>query len=443
MRQGRGNRPFGPISALQPLIVLALAAAHPAAAAPAATSEDQAIATIRALPAYKRAEQTLAAQHDRFVGEIITLTEIPSPPFGEAKRAAAYREMLAQHGLTDIDTDAEGNVMGLRRGTSSAGGKVIVVSAHLDTVFPAGTDVKVRREGTRLFAPGIGDDSRGLATMLAWIRALDAAKIRTRHDILFVGTVGEEGQGDLRGVRHFFTQGKYKDRVAAFYSVDGIDPAQLTHAAVGSKRYRVTFKGPGGHSFSAFGIVNPMAAAARAITDLYEIVPPTQPKTTYAAAVIGGGTSVNSIPDSVFVEFDMRSESAAELDGLERRFLTVIDRAVAAENGARSTREGSITAEKKKIGDRPAGVTPRDAAVVAYTAAAARAQGFAPEYEASSTDANVPISLGIPAITIGSGGSGERAHSTDEFIDVETKESLRGLSVGLLSVLAVAQIERR
>ncbi|RJF91582.1 M20/M25/M40 family metallo-hydrolase [Sphingomonas cavernae] len=431
------------VSALRPLILLALAAATPVAAAPARAPEDRTIASIRALPAYRKAAQTLSAQHDRFVGEIIALTEIPSPPFGEAKRAAAYREMLARHGLTDIETDAEGNVMGLRRGTAPAGGKVIVVSAHLDTVFPAGTDVKVRREGTKLHAPGIGDDSRGLATMLAWIRALDAAKIRTRHDVLFVGTVGEEGQGDLRGVRHFFTQGKYKDRVAAFYSVDGIDPAQLTHAAVGSKRYRVTFKGPGGHSFSAFGIVNPMAAAARAITDLYEIVPPAQPKTTYAAAVVGGGTSVNSIPDSVFVEFDMRSESAAELDGLEKRFLATVDRAVAAENAARSTREGAITAEKKKIGDRPAGVTSRTAPIVTFTAAAARAQGFSPEYEASSTDANVPISLGVPAITIGSGGTGERAHSTDEYIDVEATESLRGLQVGLLSLLAVAGMERR
>lgn len=430
------------MSALRlPFLLIALAAAP--AGAQSRTPEDRTIASVRAAPAYGKAAQTLAAQHDRFVSEIIALTEIPSPPFGEAKRATAYREMLAKHGLTDVETDAEGNVMGMRRGTAPAGGKVIVVSAHLDTVFPAGTDVKVRREGTKLFAPGIGDDSRGLAAMLAWIRALDAAKIRTKHDILFVGTVGEEGQGDLRGVRHFFTRGKYKDRVASFYSVDGIDPAQLTHAAVGSRRYRVTFKGPGGHSFTAFGIVNPMAAAARAITDLYEIVPPIDPKTTFAAAVIGGGTSVNSIPDSVFVEFDMRSESATELDGLEKRFLATIDRAVAAENAARSTQQGAITAEKKKIGDRPAGVTPREAPIVALSAAAVRAQGFTPEYEASSTDANVPISLGVPAITIGSGGTGNRAHSIDEYIDVEKKESLRGLAVGLLSLLAVAGVERR
>lgn len=443
MGQGRGMGPFRSLAALRLPILLAAASAIPAAAAPSRAPEDQAIASIRAMPAYRRAAQTLKQQHDRFVGEIIQLTEIPSPPFGEAKRAEAYREMLRSHGLVDIETDSEGNVMGVRRGTGPAGGRLIVVSAHLDTVFPAGTNVKVRREGTRLYAPGIGDDARGLAAILAWIRALDAAKIRTRHDIVFVGTVGEEGQGDLRGVRHFFTTGKYKDRVAAFYSVDGIDPAQLTHAAVGSKRYRVTFKGPGGHSFTAFGIVNPMAAAARAITDLYQIVPPIQPKTTFAAAVIGGGTSVNSIPDSIFVEFDMRSESAAELDDLERRFLATIDHAVAAENGARSTQEGAIAAEKKKIGDRPAGVTPRTAPIVALSAAAARAQGFAPVYEASSTDANVPISLGIPAITIGSGGTGERAHSTGEYIDVEKKESLRGLEVGLLSLLAMAEVERR
>lgn len=438
MKTGRGKWPKGPAFAL-----CLFASGLSFASAAAATPEERAIAAVRALPAYKRAVQTLSVEHDRFVGEIIALTEIPAPPFGEEKRGAAYREMLAEHGLSDVETDNVGNVMGLRRGTGAAGGKLIVVSAHLDTVFPAGTDVKVRREGNRLFAPGIGDDSRGLAALLAYIRALDAAKIRTKHDILFMGTVGEEGQGDLRGVRHFFTQGKYRDRVQAFYSVDGINPARVTNGAVGSRRYRITFNGPGGHSFSAFGIVNPMAAMARAVTDLYEIVPPIDPRTTYAAAVTGGGTSVNSIPDSVFVEFDMRSSSAAELDWLEKRFLAIIDRAVATENAARSTREGAITAAKKKIGDRPAGSTPRDASIVTLTAAAVRAQGYAPEFEASSTDSNVPISLGIPAITIGSGGAGDRAHSTDEYIDVAKRESLRGLAVGLLSLLAVAEVERR
>lgn len=422
------------------LISLSLLLATVPAAAGAATKEDRSIAAIRALPAYQKAVRNIDAQHDHFIDEIIALTEIPAPPFGEEKRGRAFAEKLKAVGLADIETDAVGNVMALRRGTAPAGGKVVVISAHLDTVFPEETPIKVRREGTRLYAPGIGDDSRGLAALLAYARALQAADIETGQDILFVATVGEEGQGDLRGVRHFFTEGKYKDRVAAFYSVDGLNPARITNGAVGSKRYRMTFKGPGGHSFGAFGLVNPMAAMARAIDNLYRITPPATPKTTYAASVTGGGTSVNSIPNSVFVEFDMRSSSAAELNKLEGQLLQIVDKAVASENAARSTREGAISVEKQKIGDRPAGNTAETAPVAALTAAAVRAFGYTPEFGASSTDANIPISMGIPAITIGSGGSGDRAHSTDEYIDVAKAESVRGLSVGLLSLLAVAKI---
>lgn len=432
----RGFRSFGQISAAAAVAALWCTAVP--VAAKSVTADDRAIAAIRQAPAYKLAAQSLDADHERFVGEIIKLTEIPSPPFGEEKRGAAFRALLADHGLIDIETDKLGNVMGLRRGTGPAGGKIVVISAHLDTVFPEGTDVTVKRNGTKLSAPGIGDDSRGLAALLAYVRALDAGKIKTRNDILFVGTVGEEGQGDLRGVRHFFAEGEYSNRVAAFYSVDGVDPSRVTTGAVGSKRYRVTFKGPGGHSFGAFGLVNPMAAMAKAVSGLYEIVPPASPKTTYAAAVTGGGTSVNSIPESVFMEFDMRSESATELAALEKRFLAIVDKAVAGENAARSTHQGSITADKKVIGDRPAGSTAASAGIVRLTAAAVRAQGFEPQFSASSTDANVPISLGIPAVTIGSGGTGDRAHAPDEYIDVEKTKSVRGLTVGLLSIIAMA-----
>ncbi|MBB5687318.1 M20/M25/M40 family metallo-hydrolase [Sphingobium boeckii] len=404
-------------------------------------SGDRIIAGIQKSPAYQSAVQSLDRDHDRFVNEIVALTEIPAPPFGEEKRGLAWRALLAGSGLTDIETDAEGNVMGLRRGTGAPGGKLVVISAHLDTVFPAGVDVKVKRQGTRLSAPGIGDDSRGLAALLAYARALDAGQVETKSDILFVATVGEEGPGDLRGMRYFFTKGPYRNRVAAFFSLDGIDPSRVTNGAVGSKRYRVTFKGPGGHSFGAFGIVNPMVAMSKAVTDLYEVVPPTNPKTTFAAAVTGGGTSVNSIPDSAYMEFDMRSESAVELAGLEKRFLAIIDKAVAGENAARSTRAGSITADKKQIGDRPAGMTAAHADIVTLTAAAAKAQGYRPQFNASSTDANMPISLGIPAVTIGSGGRGDRAHAPDEFIDVEKGESVKGLTVGLLALIATANAQ--
>jgi len=413
-----------------------------AAGAQSRVPADRTIASLRAMPAWKQAMATLDRDHDRFVEEIIELTQIPAPPFGEAKRGEVVREKFAAIGLSEIETDTVGNVIAVRRGTRPAGGKVVVISAHLDTVFPGGTDVTVKREGTKLSAPGIGDDTRGVAALLAYARALDAAKVRTKHDIVFLASVGEEGPGDLRGVRHFFTKGSYKDRAAAFFSLDGLNPARIVNGAVGSKRYRVTFKGPGGHSFGAFGLVNPMAAMAKTVTDLYEIVPPAHPKTTYAAAVTGGGTSVNSIPDSVFMEFDMRSESPVELDGLEKKLLTIIEKAVAGENAARSTREGVVSADKKKIGDRPAGTTPADAQIALLTAAAIKSQGFTPEFNASSTDANIPISLGIPALTIGSGGKGGRAHAPDEYIDVEKGESVKGLAVGLLALLAVAEAQR-
>lgn len=416
----------------------AAAAACALLASPAMAAPKDEVARIVASPAFKTAVATLDKDYDRTVADIVTLTEIPAPPFKEAERGKAYKAMLEAHGLTDVEVDPEGNVMGLRKGTK--GGPVVVVSAHLDTVFPEGTNVKVRREGTKLHAPGVADDTHNLAVLLAWIRAMDAAKIRTQSDILFVGTVGEEGAGDLRGVRYFFGKGKYKDRTKAFFSVDGLDPGGITHIGVGSKRYRVTFSGPGGHSYGAFGIVNPMAAMAKAITDLYEIQPPTDPKVTYSASVTGGGTSVNAIPDKVFTEFDMRSADPGELAKLDARFKAIMQEAVAHENKGRSTRVGQVSVEIKPIGDRPAGQTPKTSPIVAYTAAAIQALGYTPEYDASSTDANAPMAVGVPAITIGGGGKGGRAHSLDEWIDVEKSGGVKGMSVGLAAVLAVAGV---
>lgn len=417
------------------LVALSVPAAHAAPADPQA----RAVAQITRSPAFKTAAATLAAEHDRTVADVVTLTEIPAPPFKEAARAKAYAEMFRAHGLADVEIDPEGNVLGLRKGSGQ--GPLVVIAAHLDTVFPEGTDVKVRREGTRLMAPGIGDDTRSLAVLLAYVRALDAAKIRTKSDILFVGNVGEEGPGDLRGVRYLFTKGKYKDRIGAFFSMDGSDASRVVTGGVGSRRFRVTFKGPGGHSYGAFGMVNPMAAMAHAVDDFYGIVPPTEPKTTYSASVTGGGTSVNSIPNEVWTEFDMRSESAAELAKLEAKFRAIIDEAVAGENKARSTRFGPVSAHYTLIGDRPAGHTPADAAIVKTTAAAIAAQGYTPTMETSSTDSNVPMSLGIPAVTIGSGGVGGRAHALDEWIDVAPAESVRGMTAGLAALLATAGVK--
>lgn len=406
-------------------------------AAPAATP----VPKVMASPAYKAAVATLDREHDRIVQEIITLTEIPAPPFKEAARAKAYAEMLRTAGLAEVEIDAEGNAMGLWRGTGAAGRPLIVIAAHLDTVFPEDTNVKVRREGTKLYAPGIGDDTRSLAVLLAYVRAMKAANVKTDRDILFVGNVGEEGPGDLRGVRYLFTKGKYKDRINAFFSMDGTNGARLVNGGVGSKRYRVTFKGPGGHSYGAFGLVNPMTAMSHAVTELYKVQVPKDPKTTYAASVTGGGTSVNSIPHEVFMEFDMRSVSADELAKLEQRFLGIVKSAVDTENQARSTREGSISADPKVIGDRPAGTTAETTELVRVARQAIEANGLTPDLGASSTDANMPMSLGIPGITIGSGGSAGRAHSLDEWIDVDKPASLKGMQPGLTMLLAMADMK--
>ncbi|AOG01683.1 peptidase M20/M25/M40 family protein [Blastomonas sp. RAC04] len=387
------------------------------------------------------AKTALAGDYDRIVKELITITEIPAPPFGEQARAAYFAKAFKDMGLADVAIDAEGNVTGIRRGTVAPGGPLVVISAHLDTVFPKGTNVTVRREGNTLNAPGVGDDTVGLTGMLAWIRAMNAAKVPTRHDILFVGTVGEEGPGDLRGVRYLFTKSAYKDRIAGFISVDGPDPSRIVNQAVGSKRYNIAFTGPGGHSYGAFGIVNPMAAMADAVKRLYETDVPASPRTSFAASVVSGGTSVNSIPDRIELQVDMRSPDPKALDRLEKRFLDIVDQAVAAENFARSTNLGEVGAEKTRIGDRPAGGTADTHPLVVTSQRVLAEHGFQTQLQASSTDSNIPMSLGIPAVTIATGGGGGRAHSVDEYVNVERNAFIGGLSSGLALVVAVANLD--
>jgi tripeptide aminopeptidase len=396
------------------------------------------IAAIMASPAYRDALGVLDREHERIVDDIIRLTEIASPPFGEDVRGDAYLDMLRAHGLADVEKDAAGNAMGLRRGIGN--GPLIVVAAHLDTVFPAGTNVAVRREGTKLFAPGIGDDTRSLAVLLGLMRAMDAAGIRTRSDILFVGDVGEEGLGDLRGVRHLFHAGKYKDRIKAFFTVDSPDMEYIAISGIGSRRWRVKFHGPGGHSYGAFGLVSPMNAMAQAVAELARVQVPATPRTTYSVSVVGGGTSVNAIPNEVWIEVDLRSAAPGELARLEARFLAVVEQAVDGENHARSIAQGKITAQTELIGDRPAGSTAPDSDIVRFATEAIAAHGFRPVHVASSTDANVPMALGIPAIKIGSGGTGGRAHSLEEWIDVDKEPSLRGMAATLTAILAVAGV---
>jgi tripeptide aminopeptidase len=420
------------------IAVLSVAVAALAAAAPVAQSPDVRVRALLDSPKFKQAAAFIQSDQDRFVRELIALTEIPAPPFKEQARGKAYMDLLRQVGLSDVETDPEGNVMGMRRGTSPAGGPLLLVNAHLDTVFPEGTDVKVKRQGTRLMAPGIGDDTRGLALLLAVVRTLDAAKFTTPGDILFAGNVGEEGEGDLRGIKYLLKTGKYKDRIKQVLAVDGGDSSGITRGGLGSRRYRVTFKGPGGHSYGAFGLVSPAFAMGGAIAKISRLEVPTKPKTTYNVGVVRGGTSVNSIPAEVSMDVDMRSEACAELNRLDQEFLALVRQAVDEENRTRSTKEGRVEADPKIIGERPCGETALDAPIVQATAAAVKAFGLTPVFSISSTDANIPMSLGIPAVTIGRGGPGGRAHAPDEWVDVEPAANVKNVQVALATILAVA-----
>ena len=421
---------------MKSLLCLSLAA-FAASPAIAAADADGAVRRIVSSPSYKTAAAALDTGHDQWVADIIKITEVPAPPFKEEVRAKSFAEMLRARGLAP-SIDAEGNVLALRKGT--AGGPVVVVSAHLDTVFPEGTVVKVRREGNRLSAPGVGDDSTGLATMLALIDALNVGRVQTRNDILFVGTVGEEGLGDLRGVRYLFNKGVFKGLIGSFFSLDGGGLEQMTTGGTGSKRYRITFKGPGGHSYGAFGLVNPLVPLATTVNELYKLNVPKEPKTTYSASVIGGGTSVNAIPEQVWLEVDMRSASADELKKLEQQFLAIVPRAVAAENAARLTTTGRITADLKPIGDRPAGATRRDTDIVRFAEAAYRAEGIAVKHDTSSTDSNVAMNLGIPAITLSRIAKGGGAHSPGEWVDVDKAPNVKLKRILLTTILAAAGV---
>jgi tripeptide aminopeptidase len=400
-------------------------------------ASSQEAARLIATRQFKAAAAELNAERDRITDETIRLTQIPAPPFKEAERAKAYAQMMRDNGLQEVTTDNIGNVIGVRPGKQH-NEPALILSAHLDTVFPEGTTVTVRREGTRLLAPGVGDDTRSLAVLLGFVRALDKAGIHTRRDIVFVGDVGEEGQGDLRGIRYLFEHDPRAQHAAAYITMDSAGSQNIATVGVGSKRYHLTFSGPGGHSYDAFGLVNPMVPLANVVSGLYSIQVPKSPKTTYSASVVGGGVSVNSIPSEVFLEVDLRSADAGELTKLDSQLQALIERAVTQENSARDTNKGRISVAVKKIGDRPAGHTDEKSPLVQGAADAARAFGYTPKFVAVSCDANIPMSLGIPAIGIGSGASGGREHSPDEYIDVADPNNVRGMSVGLTTVLLAA-----
>jgi acetylornithine deacetylase/succinyl-diaminopimelate desuccinylase-like protein len=418
------------------LLWLLIAPFCSAAEATRASAEDLRAQQLVGSVAYQSAVAEFDRDYDRFVRELIFLTEIPAPPFKEQVRAEAYAKLLREVGLTDVQIDAEGNALGLWRGTGGDAAPLLAVAAHLDTVFPEGTDVQVKRSGTRLSAPGIGDDTRGLAFLLAAIRAMKVAGLTTRSNILFIGNVGEEGPGDLRGMRYLFEKGPWKDRIKRFITVDGSNNDLITNGALGSKRYRVTFKGPGGHSWGAFGQVSPAFAMGK----LGRVVVPKQPKVSYNVGVVSGGTSVNSIPFEVAMEVDMRSVSRDELAKIDREFLRIVEESVAEENAARSTTFGKITADVKLIGERPSGVTSPESPVLQQVVATMKRFDKVPAWNISSTDANIPISLGIPAFAMASQSANRtgRSHSLDEWTDVEKTTAVKDFGLALAVILGVA-----
>ncbi len=348
---------------------------------------------------------------DNTVSEQKEICAIPAPPFKEHVRAADYRKRLINLGLNDVQTDNEGNVFGVRPGKGK--GPKLVVAAHLDTVFPEGTDVSVHEIDGKLYAPGVSDDCRGLAALLGIIRAFNATGIRTSGDIIFCGDVGEEGLGDLRGVKALFRDVKDID---GFISIDSAEVGRVTYLATGSHRYEITYRGPGGHSFRAFGRPSAIHAMGRAIGSIADLTTPEVPKTTFTVGVVSGGTSVNSIAAEARMQVDIRSNNTTELLDLEARFMDIVRKA-ADEETAR-WRGDKITVEIKPAGDRPAGLQPDDSPIVQAAWASAGVIGVIPELgEPMSTDSNIPISLGIPAITVGGGGKDGNNHSADEWFD--------------------------
>lgn len=382
-------------------------------------------------PAVRAAVEFAKTDELRTIDDQIKICEVEAPPFQEAKRAELYAGLLREAGLKNVRIDAEGNVIAERPGAAARPN--VVLSAHLDTVFPRGTNVKVRRDGYVLRGAGIGDDCRGLADVVAVARALNKAGVSTPGTITFVATVGEEGLGDLRGVKRLFND-TLKDKIDRFVSIDG-EGLGVTHIAIGSARFRVTFKGPGGHSFGSFGVVNPIHALGRAMARIADFEVPSSPRTTFNIGRVGGGTSINAISGDAWMEVDLRSGDMTSLRALERQFRQAVADAVAQEN-ARWNSSG-LTANIEVVGMRPAGRMPSSAPIVQTAISVSKALNLPITFSEGSTDANLPLSLGIPALTIDAGGRGSGAHTDNETYDAT--DAWKGTQRAILLTVALAQ----
>jgi acetylornithine deacetylase/succinyl-diaminopimelate desuccinylase-like protein len=382
-------------------------------------------AVLAAIDAAKTTEPQTIADQVRFC-------EVPAPPFKESARGEALRADFTRLGLQNVRVDRAGNVLGDRPGSSDR--PRVVVAAHLDTVFPEGTDARVRRDGAVLRGAGIGDNCRGLAVLVGVVRAMKQAGVQTPGAVTFVANVGEEGLGDLRGMKALFGE-TLKEQIDRFVSLDGTG-LHITIVSVGSHRYRITFKGPGGHSYGAFGLASPINALGRAVAKIAEIQVPADPRTTFNVGRVGGGTSVNAIAADAWMEVDARSPDVRALADLDAKIQKAIDAGVSEEN-ARWGRPGIISVTKELVGDRPAGRVPETAPIVQTALAVAHALNLRVSFGEGSTDANIPMSLNIPAITVGTGGHGTDAHALSEAFD--TTEAWKGTQNAVLLTIALAR----
>jgi len=401
---------------------------------PAGPAVEAAYTAILGNPKVIKTLEDIKADDDRALAEQKRITEIPAPPYKEQVRASYYLKRFFELGFKDASIDAEGNVIGLRKG--SGGGPKLVVSAHLDTVFPEGTDVTVKEKDGVILAPGIGDDSRGLAALLSLIQAMNANQIATVGDVLFVGTVGEEELGNLRGVKALFRD--HTD-IDGFISIDGLGITRIVNQGTGSHRYEMIFRGPGGHSFQEFGLPSAIHAMGRAIAKISELQTPKEPKTTFTVGTVVGGTSVNAIAAEARMAVDMRSDSTEELLKLEARLLDLVKDAVREENARWNS--DKIAVEIKLIGDRPAGIVAMDSPIVQATQRAVGIVTRAPHvtFAGSSTDSNWAMSRGIPAVTIGGGGEGGNWHSRNEWY--KPVDAYFGPQNALLTILVLTGLD--
>jgi acetylornithine deacetylase/succinyl-diaminopimelate desuccinylase-like protein len=401
----------------------------------------QEVARLAAAPEVRSAYNWFRSQEPQLAHWQVEVARIPAPPFGESARAAWLAERFRDLALDDVRTDDVGNVFGVSPGY---GKRYVALSAHIDTVFPAGTPLNIKQQGSRLYGPGVSDNGAGLVALLAMAGVLRAVRLRHAMPFVFIGNVGEEGEGDLRGMRHIFTTPRWKDAIAYSLILDGAGADTIVAEALGSRRFEVIVRGPGGHSWSDFGAPNPIVVLSRTVEEFSRTPVPASPKTTFNIGVIRGGTSVNSIPESASMRVDLRSTSMTEIDRLERTLRTALDRAIDEETRIAASRSGSarrpqgLNSEVVVIGNRPAGELEPQARILQVMRAVDAQLGNAAQVQRASTDANVPLSLGREAIAIGGGGSGGGAHTLQEWFDCNGREL--GLKRILLTLLALAGV---